>query len=226
MPKYMLNTKALLANLVHAVTVMPAYGTCGTEAATAAKVVTCSGFVRTTGSRVAVKFTYSNTAATPTLNVNSTGAAYIVVGSSTAVGTGAMWQAGDVVEFIFDGGNWQIQGRHAVLYNNTDGNTGSVTLAKSAANYNYMRIFFFTKGGGSSQLKTYSSADFYAPNGKYALLSASGPSTSSDTNIQVRTRLAYINSTTISNARSLAGTFGASSGVYNEVYIYRVEAWS
>lgn len=54
-----------------------AYGTCDTAAATAAKVVTLTGntnWALTTGSLITVKFTNTNTAASPTLNVNNTGA--------------------------------------------------------------------------------------------------------------------------------------------------------
>ena len=50
------------------------YGTCATEATTVAKVVTCSDFTELyTGVTIHVKFTYSNTAASPTLNINSQG---------------------------------------------------------------------------------------------------------------------------------------------------------
>ena len=52
------------------------YGTCGTAAGTAAKVVDCNGFTLTTGAWIAVRFTVTNTAATNslTLNVGGTGA--------------------------------------------------------------------------------------------------------------------------------------------------------
>lgn len=50
------------------------YGTCSTAAATAAKVVACTGYALVTGAEIAVKFTVTNTAANPTLNVNGTGA--------------------------------------------------------------------------------------------------------------------------------------------------------
>lgn len=50
------------------------YGTCSTAAATAAKTVTLSYFTLVAGKQIRVKFTYANTASTPTLNVNSTGA--------------------------------------------------------------------------------------------------------------------------------------------------------
>lgn len=50
------------------------YGTCSTAAATVAKVVNCTGFALITGSEITVKFMVTNTASSPTLNVNSTGA--------------------------------------------------------------------------------------------------------------------------------------------------------
>lgn len=53
------------------------YGICSTAAATVAKTVTLSGFVRQVGAIAAVKFAYTNTAANPTLNINNTGAAAI-----------------------------------------------------------------------------------------------------------------------------------------------------
>ena len=50
------------------------YGTCSTAAATAAKTVACAGYALKTGAEITVKFSITNTAASPTLNVNSTGA--------------------------------------------------------------------------------------------------------------------------------------------------------
>lgn len=81
------------------------YATCATAAATAAKVATCSGFTLTTGAVVAVKFTYANTAASPTLNVNSTGAKSIAAYGTTALPVDA-WVAGATVVFVYDGTQW------------------------------------------------------------------------------------------------------------------------
>ena len=67
-----------------------AYATCATEAATGAKVATVQdsqAFTLVTGVTVHVKFTYANTASSPTLNVNSTGAKNICRYGTTAVGT-------------------------------------------------------------------------------------------------------------------------------------------
>lgn len=81
------------------------YATCATAAATTAKVATCSGFTLTTGAVVAVKFTYTNTAASPTLNVNSTGAKSIAAYGTTALPINA-WAAGATVVFVYDGTQW------------------------------------------------------------------------------------------------------------------------
>lgn len=51
------------------------YGTCATSASTVAKVASCTDFSELyDGASVIVKFTYANSASTPTLNVNNTGA--------------------------------------------------------------------------------------------------------------------------------------------------------
>ena len=83
------------------------YGTCSTAAATVAKVVTCSGFVLETGATVAVKFTYYNTGASPTLNVNSTGAIAIKQYGTTAAST-YMWRSGEIVLFVYNGSYWEL----------------------------------------------------------------------------------------------------------------------
>lgn len=83
---------------------------CSTAAGTAAKTATLGGFVLQSGVTARVKFTYSNTAATPTLNINSTGAKPIKRVGSEAIGTTpeTSWPAGAVVHFAYDGTNWII----------------------------------------------------------------------------------------------------------------------
>lgn len=84
------------------------YGTCSTAASTAAKTVALSDFVLTTGACIRVKFTNTNTAANPTLNVNGTGAKSIMRFGTTAIrGTAATsWNSGSIVTFVYDGTNW------------------------------------------------------------------------------------------------------------------------
>lgn len=101
------------------------YGECSTAAATAAKTVTVQGdFVLETGAMVAVKFTYTNSAASPTLNVTpkggtATGAKTIAQYGTTAASTSVLtsWTAGQVVIFVYDGTYWQR------TFRDTDTNT-------------------------------------------------------------------------------------------------------
>lgn len=83
------------------------YGTCATAAATADKVVTCTGFALAIGAKIAVRFTYASTVAPTTLNVNGTGAKSVMRIGTTAL-LKNFWQAGAVVEFVYDGTNWVI----------------------------------------------------------------------------------------------------------------------
>lgn len=78
------------------------YGTCDTAASTAAKVVTCSGFVLETGAHISVKFTYSSNKSNPTLNVNGTGAVSIR-NLLSVTNARYFWQDGEVVDFVYDG---------------------------------------------------------------------------------------------------------------------------
>ena len=84
------------------------YATCDTAAATAAKVATItpgSNFSLETGARVAVKFANANTAGSPTLNVNNTGAKPIYF-KNVALSSSNYWSAGQIIDFIYDGTNW------------------------------------------------------------------------------------------------------------------------
>lgn len=97
-----------LNNIQDSVIQNTSYSTCSTAANTAAKTASLTNFVLTTGSCIRVKFTNSNTASSPTLNVNGTGAKSIKKYGTTAAGTDAFtsWPAGAVVTFVYDGTNW------------------------------------------------------------------------------------------------------------------------
>lgn len=86
------------------------FGTCSTAAGTAAKTVTLTAgtFALETGARVLVKFTVTNTAANPTLNVGGTGAKAIQYRGS-AISTGYL-AANRTYEFVYDGTNYQLVG--------------------------------------------------------------------------------------------------------------------
>ena len=101
--------------------------TCGTAASTTAKVATLQtssrNFSLATGVRVAVTFTYGNSATTPTLNVNSTGAKTIAVATSAttkATGNGTTyntWGPYETVIFTYDGTYWVNGGSSLSIYN-------------------------------------------------------------------------------------------------------------
>lgn len=87
-----------------------AYGTCSTAAATAAKVVVINGnsnWALTIGSMITVKFTETNTAANPTLNVNSTGA-YPIYYNATEYTSSSSYggYANRHITYQFDGTYW------------------------------------------------------------------------------------------------------------------------
>lgn len=104
------------ANVTH-------YCTCYTDSGTVEKIVSVTGFVLEEGARVTVKFSESNTAANPTLNVHSgnayTGAKAIMYrGTSSVSGSSNYyrWQAGDIIDFIYDGTNWVMVGWQTYAY--------------------------------------------------------------------------------------------------------------
>ena len=121
--------------------------TCPTAAATTAKVATLddsTGFSLAAGVRVAVTFTYGNTATTPTLNVSSSGAKTIAIPSSaTAFTTGSgttynTWGAYETVIFTYTGTYWthDTSGRLGYLAYNGLGskaNTASPTFTGTPA---------------------------------------------------------------------------------------------
>ena len=85
------------------------YGVCSTGGSTAAKTVTVdfSGTLTLfTGLKVRVKFQNANTASSPTLNVNNTGARALYFSGSALAGS---WLANAVVDFVYDGTYWVMQ---------------------------------------------------------------------------------------------------------------------
>ena len=84
------------------------YGSCSTAAGTAAKTVACTGFTLATGARITVKFTVTNTAASPTLNVNGTGAKAIYY-NGAAISAGYL-AANRTYEFVYNGTQYDLVG--------------------------------------------------------------------------------------------------------------------
>ena len=83
------------------------YTQCATAAATAAKVATLTTFALETGVQVRIKFTYANSVANPTLNINGTGAKAIFWRGAALAST-QYWAAGQILDFIYDGTNWVL----------------------------------------------------------------------------------------------------------------------
>ena len=104
------------------------YGTCSTAAGTAAKVVSCTSFTLVTGSTIRVKFTVTNTAASPTLNVNSTGAKNIFY-KGVAITTGYLMKD-HVYEFVYDGTQYCLVGE---IYSATTESIGSASAGTAIA---------------------------------------------------------------------------------------------
>lgn len=105
-------TKSALGNIENTADVVTAvsipgsrtwYGTCTTAQGTQQKTVTTTtgDFVLTTGSRIVVKFTSSNTHSSPTLKVDSTAATALY--SRTTYPVSYFWNASEVVCFVYDG---------------------------------------------------------------------------------------------------------------------------
>ena len=84
------------------------YGTCSTDAGTADKTVTLANFVLATGAEVTVRFTVTNTASNPTLNVNGTGAKAIQY-RNAAISAGYL-AANRTYRFVYDGSSYELVG--------------------------------------------------------------------------------------------------------------------
>lgn len=118
------------------------YGSCSTAAATAAKTVACTGFALITGSEITVKFTVTNTATSPTLNVNSTGAKAIYYRGSAI--TAGYLAANRTYTFRYNGTQYDLVG-------DIDTNT-TYTHPTSAGNKH------IPSGGAANQFLKYSAA--------------------------------------------------------------------
>lgn len=127
-------------NIVH-------YGTCSTAAATVAKTVAVSGFVLEVGATATVKFSYTNSASNPTLNVNSTGAKPIYYNGAAI--TAAYLVANRVYTFVYDGTNYLVVGDI-----DTNSDSQSIKYHTTTAN-NYPILFNYATTGTSSNHYNY-----------------------------------------------------------------------
>lgn len=106
-------SKINISNTEHQVVGSPRYAICDTAAGTVAKVAALgdnsSTFTLESGARICVKFINANSAASPTLNVASTGAKAIYW-HGAAITSSQYWQAGAVLDFVYNDTQWDLVG--------------------------------------------------------------------------------------------------------------------
>lgn len=114
------------------------YVTCTAAAGTAAKTVTQAGFALSTNCRLIVKMINYNTAASPTLNVNNTGAKPLYYNGEVASADNT-WEDGETLDVYYDGANYQASnvlggsgsGGNMILEWNTDVATTRLQVKQS-----------------------------------------------------------------------------------------------
>lgn len=120
----------------------------------------------------------------------------------------------------------QVNGRklngYKVLYNNSSGSNGTITLNDSAINYNHLQIFY------RSNDYWYSSVDVYAPNGKLVCLSVNY--TDGSKYLYTKAKECSISGASLTNTSKTGetriGNGGATTySASNNIYIYLVLGW-
>ena len=107
---------------------MLGYYECSTAAGTAAKTVSASGYVLTTGGCIRIKMTNANTADNVTLNINSTGDKALYYDGAQASASNS-WEAGEVLEVYYDGTQYQVTSTASKNIPAQNVSIGSGTLA-------------------------------------------------------------------------------------------------
>lgn len=102
------------------------YATCDTAAGTVAKVASLAAgsLSLKAGATVAVKFTYANTASSPTLNIAGTGTKAMYIQGVRDV----YWTDGATVTFTYDGANWRVASEPVYAPTATIGNAAGFNV--------------------------------------------------------------------------------------------------
>ena len=87
---------------------IPRFGTCTTAAATTAKAATVAGFRLFTGATVSIRFSVANTAASPTLNVNGTGAKPMFSAKTNTAISRNDYIANETTDWVYNGAQWVL----------------------------------------------------------------------------------------------------------------------
>lgn len=142
-------------------------------------------------------------------------------------------QVGDRVRVLYCGTEAMVDAVRAtgawtpwepdVLYDNPVGDSGTISLSASAADYTHMTIYYKTSDN------TYGSTNVYSPNDKLVWLFDAFPN-NGGLPTYIKFKVVSISGTTIaaSGSRYSAGYFnssGSSMAGSNAIYITHVEAW-
>ncbi len=182
------------------------YATCATAANVAAKVATTVGdvtFVLKTNVTVTVKFTYANTAANPTLNINGTGAKQILLFSQNSV----YWNAGACITFTYDGTYYRVSSEpvyaSTAIIGNASGHNIKLTGTEMAIRNSTTDLAKFTGtsvqlGIGASSSGTAGTISIF--NDAFKILTTPGTAggvnnitSNKDLKMSITSRTAYIN---------------------------------
>ena len=131
------------------------YFICDTAAATAAKTISATGYVLTTGGNIRIKMTNANTVDSATLNINSTGAKPLFYGGARASSTNT-WVANDILEIYYDGTNYQARNISPTFKTGEKVNSVGVDDEPTAGSDNFVK-----SGGVSKAVKSIVSSSNY-----------------------------------------------------------------
>lgn len=123
-------------------------------------------------------------------------------------GTWGSWRA------ILDSTNYTnyVSKKPTLLYSTSSGNSGTITLSSSAANFSYFEIYYT-----DNNTKQPNSVRVFSPNGKYVSLTCIEPSTNgTEPRVYIRSSGWTISGTTMTPGRS--DLSGENVGVYGQFY--------
>ena len=171
------------------------FAVCSTAAATAAKTATITGFTLETGAYANIQFTYTNTAASPTLNINKTGAKPIYY--RNAVLPTSYIVANRIYIFIYDGNQYE-------MLNGVDENT-KVTQTVTTTDATYPILASAT----ANRTTTATEAARFAANIKINPKDESIVAKKIESNLVSTTYLAGNQGDAVVNSKSTAGGYTA-----------------
>lgn len=90
--------------------ILNAYSICSTAANVPVKTITITNFTIATGAILKIKFTYANTAASPSLSINNGTPIPIYLSQENI----SPWDDEEVVEMIYDGTQWIVVGYNKI----------------------------------------------------------------------------------------------------------------